>query len=294
MSASVLPQVDWNRPGAADKAAPEAASVSDTRPAQPAFMARRRHDLLSRTVVDEIVPRLMLAQRPALQIVGAASHLEGDVAELTDLVLQQAFDVDGAVIARIGGREAGVEAMFLDLLTPVAHRLGEMWNEDLCNFVQVTVGLTRLQQILTMFSHPFAQEGARLQRAPRVLLVPGPGDQHSFGMAMVASFFQRAGWNGWSGVPESTLDLVARVRNEWFAVVGFSVSNEAKLEALTLAIRAVRRASRNREVGIMVGGPVFLAHPELVAMVGADATAADGRQAVQQAQRLLMLIPSRG
>jgi methanogenic corrinoid protein MtbC1 len=44
----------------------------------------------------------------------------------------------------------------------------------------------------------------------------------------------------------------------------------------------------------MVGGPVFLAHPELVAMVGADATAADGRQAVQQAQRLLMLIPSRG
>jgi hypothetical protein len=37
----------------------------------------------------------------------------------------------------------------------------------------------------------------------------------------------------------------------------------------------------------MVGGPVFIEHPELVAQVGADATAADAWQAVVQAQGLL-------
>ena len=43
----------------------------------------------------------------------------------------------------------------------------------------------------------------------------------------------------------------------------------------------------------MVGGPVFVAHPELAAYVGADGTATDGRQAVLQAESLLALLPER-
>jgi methanogenic corrinoid protein MtbC1 len=40
----------------------------------------------------------------------------------------------------------------------------------------------------------------------------------------------------------------------------------------------------------MVGGPVFVAKPELARRVGADATAADARGAVTQAERLLDLL----
>ena len=39
----------------------------------------------------------------------------------------------------------------------------------------------------------------------------------------------------------------------------------------------------------MVGGPVFIAIPEFVALVGADATAIDGQQAALQAERMLSL-----
>jgi MerR family transcriptional regulator, light-induced transcriptional regulator len=39
-----------------------------------------------------------------------------------------------------------------------------------------------------------------------------------------------------------------------------------------------------------VGGPVFNAHPEFVALVGADATATDGQQATLQAERMLSLM----
>jgi len=293
MSATTLPLSNRDRPNTADTHAH--APMPELRPAQPPFIARRRHELLSRTVAEEIVPRLVLARRTAVTLEQAASEFgyADDVAELTDLVLQPRFDIASERVDRISGRQPGTEAIYLDLLTPVARRLGEMWEEDLCDFVQVTVGLVRLQQMLTTLSVPFPQDAGRTQWIPRVLLVPAPGDQHSFGMSMVASFFQRAGWNGWSGVPGSTADLLSRVRNEWFAVVGFSVSNEKRLDALTSVIRAIRRTSRNREVGVMVGGPVFIEHPELVAMVGADATAVDGRQAVLQAQHLLALIPSR-
>jgi len=56
------------------------------------------------------------------------------------------------------------------------------------------------------------------------------------------------------------------------------------LEPLARTIHALRRASRNADIGVMVGGQVFNEHPEYVALVGADTTAADARQAALQAE----------
>ena len=162
-----------------------------------------------------------------------------------------------------------------------------MWKEDLCDFTQVTTGLWRLQQVLRELSSAFHDEVVGLDPNRYALLVPAPGEQHTFGLVMVAEFFRRAGWGVWSGTPESMADLLAMVRGEWFAVVGFSVATGSRLEALAAGIRRVRRASRNRNIGVMVGGPLFVEHPDLVAQVGADATASDGRQAVLNAAELL-------
>lgn len=123
-----------------------------------------------------------------------------------------------------------------------------------------------------------------------MLLAPAPGEQHTFGLSMVAEFFRRAGWDVWSGPVASRQELVGMVRAAWFAVVGLSVSSERKLDEVATAIRAIRRASRNRSIGVMVGGPMFLEHPDWVARVGADATAVDGRQAIRQAHDLLALL----
>ena len=288
MSEATQPATPWARTGGSMIA------DADAKPLQPAFMARRRHNVLARTVVEEIVPRLLLSQRATAAEAGGDAARLADVEELVRIVLQPTFDIDSPRLQAISGGLPGTEAIYLDLLTPAARRLGVMWEEDVCDFVQVTVGLMRLQQILTTYSIPFERNPGNSKHAPRVLLVPSPGDQHTFGMSMVASFFQRAGWNGWTGVPPSLDDLLDRVRCEWFAVIGFSAATLARVESLSSVIRAVRRVSLNREVGIMVGGPVFVANPDLVIAVGADATAVDGRQAVLKARRLLNLIPTRG
>jgi methanogenic corrinoid protein MtbC1 len=68
--------------------------------------------------------------------------------------------------------------------------------------------------------------------------------------------------------------------------VGLSVGCEVRVESLSAAIRSVRRASLNRSIGVMVGGPLFNKFPELVGQVGADASARDGRTAVQLAEGL--------
>ena len=85
-------------------------------------------------------------------------------------------------------------------------------------------------------------------------------------------------------------ELAELVGKQSFTLVGFSLSGDQRLDALASSIRSVRRASCNRGIGVLVGGPVFVGHPELVSLVGADATAQDGRQATQQAQNTLSLL----
>jgi len=109
----------------------------------------------------------------------------------------------------------------------------------------------------------------------------------------VLEFFRRAGWRASTGPVESASDLAAMVRRTSFAVVGLSTGCEERLDAIAATIRAVRGASRNRNIGVLVGGPIFIDRPQLATLVGADATAIDGREAVRQARDLLHVISGR-
>jgi len=104
---------------------------------------------------------------------------------------------------------------------------------------------------------------------------------------------RHAGWDVWDVPGGSDSDILSLVQNEWFAIVGVSISSADQLEKLAGFLRNLRRVSLNRAVGVMVGGIPFSAHPERVALVGADTTAIDGRDAVMQAERLIQLLGQR-
>lgn len=245
-------------------------------------------------VETEIVPRLMLARNPMPPSPATALVVNPHaVAEFADLVLTQEAQPAAHFVAMERQRGTSVEDLYLGLLAPTALRLGDLWKEDACDFVQVTLGLSRLQRMVHELSPAFYGEGAHSAEGRRVLLAPAPSDQHTFGLSMVVEFFRRAGWDVACDPCGTSDELVRVVRNEWFGVVGLSVSCAVPLESLALMIRALRRASRNRTIGVMVGGPMFLEHPDLVARVGADATAIDGQQAPIQAQRLVQLLTKR-
>lgn len=266
-------------------------------------VARQRREsgrLLTSVVETEVIPRLLLARRagsgavPARDDGGSAPTPE-EVEELVALAVAHDGERASAYVEAVrAARGASVETLYLDLLAPAARRLGELWTADLCTFADVTVALGRLQQVMRGLGPAFRGESGQRGHGRRALLAPVPGEQHTFGLVMVADFFSRAGWDVWSGPAASRAELVALVRADWFAVVGLSAGGDTHIAALAATIRAVRRASRNRAVGVLVGGPAFVARPELAALVGADATAADGRQAVLQAQSLLSLLSRSG
>ena len=250
--------------------------------------------LLSEAIEHEIIPRLMLAHRApeeclsAVPAVGSLVSPE-DVKAFAKLVLAPDENVAHACIEAMRVRGISVETIYLDLLAPVVRYLGEQWELDLCDFTEVTVGLGRLQQVLRELSPAFGQSNHH-PSGRSVLLLPGPGEQHTFGLVMVAEFFRRAGWDVGGGPWEAGADPVLMVQREWFDVVGFSLGNETQVDELAACIKSVRAAALNKSICVIVGGPIFIERPEFVAYVNADAAATDGGQAPELASKLVAAV----
>ncbi len=274
------------------------ASPPDCDPELPGFQPAEaandtRMSQLARTIEQEIIPRLMLAHRTSADPLlhpGAAPRqavTQDDVRQFAKLVLSHE---EGAAFASIGGLRArgiSTERIFVDLLAPTARYLGELWEEDLCNFTDVTVGLGRLQRVLRELSPALGRSVEHPPRGRRVLLLPSPGEQHTFGLVMVAEFFRRAGWDVSGGAWVDGLDAASLVTNEWFDVIGFALGAAVHLPKLAASIASVRHASCNQSIAVLVGGPLFGDHPELADEVSADGMTIDGREAPSLAESLI-------
>jgi hypothetical protein len=192
------------------------------RPAQAA--SDPRFSQLARMIEQEIIPRLMLAHRalpdPVLRQAGPAHAIGADdVKQFAKLVLSHEEDVAFGAVQSLRARDVSIERIYLDLLAPTARYLGELWEEDLCNFTDVTVGLGRLQRVLRELSPELGKSVDHPDHGRRVLLLPCPGEQHTFGLVMVAEFFRMASWDVTGGAWAADTDAAALVESEWFDVV---------------------------------------------------------------------------
>jgi methanogenic corrinoid protein MtbC1 len=261
--------------------------------------AEQRLLRLAQAIEHDIIPRLMLVHRandpcPVVPVIQGGQIGRAEVERFARLVLAGDDDLPLACVEELRARGVMVEAIYLDLLAPTARYLGDLWTEDLCDFTDVTVGLGRLQRVLRELSPALAREGEVPEHGLRILLLPSPGEQHTFGLVMVGEFFRRAGWQVAGGPWETALEAPVMVAAERYDAVGFSLGAEVHLEALRDCIAAVRRASRNRGVAIIVGGPIFQQHPEFARSIGADEVSRDGREAPAQAAQLIKRMTTPG
>jgi hypothetical protein len=88
----------------------------------------------------------------------------------------------------------------------------------------------------------------------------------------------------------SSVSFAEIIRGQWFDVVEFFASGDKRLDALASSIRTARQESLNPHLGVLVCGPAFVDHPELVHMVGGDASVVDLRQETTQAQNVVSLL----
>jgi MerR family transcriptional regulator, light-induced transcriptional regulator len=263
----------------------------------PRIAPRNLRGLMA-TIEEEAIPRLVLSQRAIVHdchtdVAPLAHAGEASVDEFAQLLLRDEIEAAYRYIDSIRVRGVTLQAVYLELLAPAARVLGKMWEDDRCSFADVTVALCRLHEVLRGLSVAQPQEAEATPQGRRVLLVPMPGEQHTFGLLMVSDFFRRSGWEVWSETPRNPGELLGLVRHEWFTMVGLSVGCDVQLDTVASTIHSLRKASRNRALGVMVGGAAFSRQPELAIQVGADATGQDARHAATQAENLVKMFARR-
>jgi methanogenic corrinoid protein MtbC1 len=252
---------------------------------------------LTRTIEGEVIPRLLLAHvlpKKAKQEDSTDWVMDPqEVQKFGELIIgcdsRDAFQFVNE--ARDAGRP--LENIITKLLAPAATYLGELWKADRCSFTEVTVGLSRLRQILRELGPEFENEKGSWRHGRRALLLPVPGEKHTFGVYVVEAFFRREGWDVYGGPVDTDTEIAHLVEKQWFAIAGFSLSSGRLIEKLPPLIKAIRRKSCNESIAILVGGPFFLSNPNLVKEVGADGSAIDAREAVAQASTLLSRVSAK-
>jgi methanogenic corrinoid protein MtbC1 len=252
----------------------------------------RRSERLERTIQNELVPRLLQSHRAgplSPSLVSTVSRLlpPEDVRAFVN-ALRNPDDIVPAHFVESRLQDGcTIEAVFLDLLAPAARRLGEMWEADEVDFVEVTMAMGRMQRLLRSLSPAFLGDAEGREPVGSVLLSCLSGEQHTFGLIMVGEFLIRDGWQVLVGAPWSDADLASMVANQWYDVIGLSVGTDSRLPKLRHDIRRVRAASRNPNVQVMVGGQPIAKNPNLARELGADAYAADTRSVPKVARALL-------
>ncbi|XBQ16997.1 MAG: cobalamin B12-binding domain-containing protein [Oceanicaulis sp.] len=251
-------------------------------------------EVLDKLIEAEIIPRLMLTSRQSADLEPAA---EPDTnAPALDPAAIDAFarraithDPDTLVSEVNALMAAGVshEDVLLKLLAPAARRLGRLWDEDLVDFADVTIGLMKLHRVLERLNADTPSGMGAGGVAPRVLLAPAPGEQHVFGVVMVGEFFARSGWRVRCESSSENDALLPSLAADHFDVLGLSASSDLSLKALKGVVRKAREASRNPDLFVMVGGQAFNKDLGLARRIGADATATDGVRAVVTAERMV-------
>jgi len=96
----------------------------------------------------------------------------------------------------------------------------------------------------------------------------------------------------WSEPGATCGQLAALVADLHFAVLCLSAACSALVDDVAAEIGALRKASCNDALRVLVGGRLFAESPELIDRVGADGSAHDARSAPRVAYELVARAPA--
>ncbi|MBU7580143.1 MAG: cobalamin-dependent protein [Porphyrobacter sp.] len=253
-------------------------------------------DSVNTIIESEIIPRLLMAHsatqnRTRPRMLRAISSDEATRFAMLPLRLEAAAlleEVDAFM-----AKGASVETICLDLLAPAARKLGEMWERDECDFLDVTMGLWRLQEVMREVAARAPVDLAGLALPHSALFTPMPGDHHNFGTLMLEEVFARGGWRSEALVKPERRELLDRLARQPFDLVGLTLARDCPSAALSNLIQAIRNVSANPHIIVLVGGRMINENPGMAVTVGADGTGADALTALETANALVETVAAR-
>jgi methanogenic corrinoid protein MtbC1 len=253
--------------------------------------AMRRN--LAQTIETEVVPRLLMRHRTGGLAVDAAGAVPAasdrvsyaDVEAFCDLLIREPLPIARRHLDQLIAAGLSLDGVISSVLCSAARHLGLLWDGDRLSFVDVTVGLSRIQQLLRSYGPAFSAGAVSRGPGYRILLAMVPGGQHTLGLSVVEEYFRRAGWDVENEGAATLRQILDRVHADGFDAVGLSASGETSCDQIAATIALVRDAAADPRLRVVVGGHHFVERPELALALGADIGARDPDHALQALAR---------
>jgi methanogenic corrinoid protein MtbC1 len=208
--------------------------------------------------------------------------IDGETREaFTQSILARSSDTLAGIVSELLRGGVSLASLYRDLLAPTAQRLADLWSADELSYTEATIAFGRLQQLVRGLDWRTPYNGDNAASPMSALFSPRPGEQQTFGFYMMEEMFRWSGWKSWVETCATNAVLAAAAQCQWFDMLCLSVTRANELDEVAETIDTIRKASRNEDMFVVVNGGPFLDHPELVAAVGADASAPDSRSALE-------------
>lgn len=164
------------------------------------------------------------------------------------------------------GRPYYVKVLFLET---VARLLGREWVSDDCDFIDVTIGTSRLQALAISLSLDL-READRNRNAPAALIMTPSGEQHTLMPHLIGLLFDSLGWTSEVLEPSAlrTPTFARAVEEADVACIGWSNIRLA-IEFKTL-IQDVRKLRPGPRLPLIVGGAAALDSVDFLVGLGID------------------------
>jgi MerR family transcriptional regulator, light-induced transcriptional regulator len=262
----------------------------DSEPKKDASAHELAH-LLNKTIEAQIIPRLLIQHSKADQTLIPRSDepiSADEVKYFAELLINSSTDICLGYVKALSLEGRNLNEIYLNLIAPAARRMQCYWELDEHSFTTVTLALGRIQQIMQELSPDFRnKEDQFRQTAGKALLFAMPHSQHTMGVFMLSEFFAQAGWDVCTVSHPSEEEILTLCAKESFDIVGISISYELQWDGMKQLIQKIRELSINSQIGIMAGGALFNAKPELMKQCTADICTLSAADAVIAAETIL-------
>jgi methanogenic corrinoid protein MtbC1 len=246
-----------------------------------------------RSVIEsQIIPRLLQAHAAptASNAQDFNAVYEPSVAEVESfatLCIHGTAEETTALVKDLQRNGVGNDDLFLKLMAPAARCLGVWWEQDKTDFTLVTLGLLRMQQLTHELGYDYHAAPQQVGAVRRVMLAAAPGSQHILGLVMVSEFFRKEGWQVVVEIANTEREIFQAASNEWFDLIGLSVGLVEQISTLPNLVTRVKKASRNPDTPVLLGGPAFLNSAVSAQSLGANGISVDALQGIKLACALV-------
>ncbi len=205
------------------------------------------------------------------------------IRRLCEALMSEAESSYHAVIAALIATGVKQNEIYQSYVPAAARYLGELWVSDKASFVDVTVGASRLQNLIRQREadggHLWSDRSVPLGQS--VLVAIPEYEQHALGAFVAADNLRRHGLWVHMAIGLKDAELAQLVNSQRFSMVGLSIATPNSVEKTTGLVDYIRSNSKHTPP-IVVGGRMVEQNEKLVLRTGADFAVRSAREAIEK------------